>query len=88
MKVGEVQDQEGPRPQGGADLSSTRHPAVDPSDGNYSDQVRPLIFVNRVRSSSSTKADDEWLGSVLWLTLVGEMRLHRGTVDRFGFGVR
>jgi hypothetical protein len=48
----------------------------------------PIPVINRVHSSSSTKAGGEWIGSLFCSVLVGEMRLHRGTVDCFGFGVR
>jgi hypothetical protein len=47
-----------------------------------------LPVINRVRPSSSTKAGGEWIGSVFRSVLVAEMRLHHGTVDRFGFRVR
>ena len=38
--------------------------------------------------TGSTKAHDEWIGSLFCSTFVGKMRLHRGTVDCFGFGIR
>src|SRR5664280_2464408 len=47
-----------------------------------------LPLINRVRSPSSTKAGGEWIGRLFCSVLVGEMRLHRGMVDRCGFGVR